>query len=210
MKSGQIVMLLLVIFIAGVCVLAVFLWQKEHTEEMRLVNEQLKTRYEETIDSLQIRIKMLETKAAVSGTLGDTLMFNLLFDEIDFLRSQVSAIAQRAMAYSGEDSVTFFIRHLGDSMFVSHYGDYEQPKTWYIAPERLGMMGRLAIAPLIRHLDSAEGFEFSQTLYALNLASQHGSVKTVTGGRLPPIAGDEGDPEAAIRAWKQWAQRYNF
>lgn len=210
MKSGHIVILLLVIFIAGISVLAVFIWQTKHAEETRLVNEQLKTRYEATIDSLQGRVKILETRTAVSGSLGDTTFLNMLFDEIDFLRRQVNVIVDSAIGFSGVDSVTFFIRKLGDSTFVSHYGDYDQPKTWYIAAEGLGMIGLPAIGPLIRHLDSASGFDLSQTLYALQLASQHRSAREITGGQMPATDQSSGTPEAAVQAWKEWARRYNL
>lgn len=199
----------MVVVVAAMVCLGMFLWAQRHAAETQAINAEQKAFFEKKIDSLSSEISQLRSQLSLPSQTRDSMYTGLLRNEITFLRKQIDVVVTAAAAAT-PDSIDFYIRHLGDSTFVSHYGDFDQPTVWNIAAERLGMMGRPAIAPLIGRLDDAQGFELSQTLYALSLAAQHESVKAVTGGEMPPTAPGQETAQASIQAWRSWAVKWKL
>lgn len=210
MRSGQIIVLVMVVLIAAMVCLGMFLWAQRHASETQAINAEQKAFFEKKVDSLHAEIDQLKGQLALPVETRDTMYTHMLRTEISFLRKQIEVVTDTAAATVGVDSIEFYVRHLGDSTFVSHYGDFDEATVWYIAAERLGMMGTPAIGPLIRHLDSARGFDLGQTLYALSLASQHESVKAITGGELPPVGPGQETAPTGVQAWRSWAAKWKL
>lgn len=189
---------------------ALSIWKAKTEEGNRRAAAEMTAKWQSQIDSLAGIVDSLKRIVPPIDNRGASEYIQLSRIAQDDLRRQVGRMTWKAHAYSGLDTVSFLIRQLGDSTFYSHYGHYDEPRIWWIAPEELGMKGLPAIRPLIAHLDSAKGFELKQTLYALLLASQHKTTKAVTKGDLPVDRAGEGDDEKAVAAWKSWAIRWGF
>lgn len=76
--------------------------------------------------------------------------------------------------------ILYYICKLKDKDFTRPYGNEEEPYTWYIAAEELGMIGKPAIPYLVKNLQTNDVYEKGLTLYALLLASQCDSVNEFT------------------------------
>jgi hypothetical protein len=167
-------------------------------------------KWQSQIDSLAGIVDSLRKVVPPADSRGVSEYFQLSRIAQDDLRRQVGRMTWKAQAYSGLDTVSFLIRQLGDSTFYSHYGHYDEPSIWWIAPEELGLKGLPAIRPLIARLDSVKGFELQQTLYALLRASQHETTEAITKGDLPIDRSGRGDASEFVAAWKKWAQKWGF
>ena len=130
--------------------------------------------------------------------------------------SGCEAAPDRAQALTGEATVTEAdrIRHhlgrLADRGNIRTYGDADNPRTWYIAAEALGEIGKPAVPALIQRLDSPDPYEVKLALYALMLASQDPALRAETGGdylRLDTVLTEEGN-ESNRRLARDWWQRY--
>lgn len=106
-----------------------------------------------------------------------------------------------------EGSVDYYISKLADKNFIKTYNeDY----IWYTAAEELGAIGKDAIAPLMKKLDTTDDYERALALYALLLASQNENVKSFTGGDYIEVNLDfdaATHPEAVAKA-KAWWEKY--
>ncbi len=191
-------------------VTAVSLWRAKTEQSNRRAAEEMTTRWEAKIDSLNVVVDSLRRLTPPSDSSGADEYIRMLRTAQDSLRRQVNRLAWTAHAYSGLDTVSFLIRQLGDSTFYSYYGHYDEPNTWWIAPEELGQIGLPAIRPLIAHLDSVNGFDLQQTFYALLLASQHETTKAITKGDMPVARSGREDTGESVAAWKKWAQQWGF
>lgn len=210
MYSGKNVVIVLgLIVLIGVGA-ALSIWKTKTEEGNRRAAAEMTAKWQSQIDSLNLVVDSLRREISRADADGAAKFVKILLNGHDILRQQIVRIAWTAHAYSGLDTVSFMIRQLGDSTFYSYYGHYDDPPTWWIAPEELGMKGLPAIRPLIAHLDSVKGFELKQTLYALLLASQHNTTKAITMGDLPTDHAGRGDSGQSVAAWKKWAQKWGF
>ncbi|MBK7142593.1 MAG: hypothetical protein IPH75_10985 [bacterium] len=196
-----------VVLVVGLIVLigvgaALSIWKAKTEEGNRRAAAEMTAKWQAQIDSLNLVVDSMRREAVPFDSSGTAKFIKRLLNGHDVLRQQIVRMAWTAQANSGLDTVSFLIRQLGDSTFYSYYGHYDDPPTWWIAPEELGMKGLPAIRPLIAHLDSVKGFELKQTLYALLLASQHKTTKAITKGDLPVDRAGGGDNRESVAAWK--------
>lgn len=104
------------------------------------------------------------------------------------LRSQLEELENRLEDFQvkeREDSIgeiLYYMSKLKDKDFTKPYGHQEEPYTWYIAAEELGVIGKPAIPYLMKNLQTNDEYEKGLTLYALLLASQHDNVNEFTKG----------------------------
>ncbi len=214
MKNGRAFSVVATLVIIGVLVIVIYLtWSPDR--EIDSVDTYTRTiaKNQRQIDSLNQQIEYLQEQLTEAPNItqgGSDDYVARLRAEIEFLRAKVRYDVTATLRQTGVDSISFFISMLGDSAFVSHYGDFDQPTTWYIASERLGMMGRPAIAPLMKSLSTAKGFALEQTLYALMLAAQNTNVTPITGGDYPqdPRFKSEYAGMSPVEAWRAWYAKY--
>lgn len=122
-------------------------------------------------------------------------------------------IADSAAAFPAqpalEDTIRFYVARLRDRSFWSTYGHQDEPRTWYIAAERLGEIGAPAVPHLIGVLGTSDAYEEMLALYALMLAVQDTALRSRTGGE--PIGFDtvlsesDNEPNRA-RALEWWTR----
>ena len=171
--------------------------------------------YQDEIDALknqvdsyqQAQYNRLQTRPGDKGS-QDSLI-KVMTDEIKFLRKQLPDIMKETIRTMGVDSVDVYIKKLGDSLFVSHYGDYVKTVTWRIAAEELGAIGKRSVPHLIGLLDTENDYELSQVLYALMLASQHNDILSFTKDDNPSNRRRiEYRDMPKSDAWKKWFEKY--
>ena len=82
---------------------------------------------------------------------------------------------------------------------------------FYESAEKLGLIGKRAVKPLIEILDSSDEYEVSQALYALRLVAQNENVLKITKG-IYPKSDDAIVPKDSIeymkKKWKEWFKRF--
>ena len=203
------ILLLGLIVLVGVGV-ALSVWKTKTEQGNRRAAEQLIARHTATVDSLTALADSLRERAQVTSAGEDTMFIFGMMRQIDTLRAQVLSAVESVRRTSGVDSISFYLRMLRDSSFYSQYGDYSEPKRWYIAPEWFGQLGADGLAPLISHLEATSGFERTQTLYALLLASQHESVSLDAQRDLPVDAANQDSTSGAVIAWQRWGSKWGY
>lgn len=112
---------------------------------------------------------------------------------------------------SPEEEAAYYVSRLADRRFVSSYGDGDNPKTWYIAAERLGEIGLPALPLLFAQLDTQNAYERMLVLYALQLATQDPLLMARTRGdyiQLETVLDPAGNAENT-RIARQWWQRHS-
>ena len=82
---------------------------------------------------------------------------------------------------------------------------------FYESAEKLGLIGKRAIKPLIEVLDSSDEYEVSQALYALRLVAQNENVIEITKG-IYPNSDEAIVPKESMeymkKEWKEWFKRF--
>ncbi|WP_404474169.1 hypothetical protein [Vreelandella venusta] len=112
---------------------------------------------------------------------------------------------------SPEEEAAYYVSRLADRRFVSSYGDGDNPKTWYIAAERLGEIGLPAVPLLFAQLATQNAYEQMLVLYALQLATQDPRLMARTRGdyiQLVTALNPAGNAENT-RIAQQWRQRHS-
>lgn len=113
---------------------------------------------------------------------------NEILKDNEKLHDQIQELEDRFVIYESEETerntgeIIYYICKLKDKDFTRPYGHEEEPYTWYIAAEELGIIGKSAIPYLIKNLQTNDVYEKGLTLYALLLASQSDSVDEFTNG----------------------------
>lgn len=112
---------------------------------------------------------------------------------------------------SPEEEAAYYVSRLADRRFVSRYGDSNNPRTWYIAAERLGQIGMPAVPLLYARLNSHDNYELMLVLYALQLATQDPVLMAKTHGDYIQLTAAL-DPSANtdnLRIAQQWWQQHS-
>lgn len=110
---------------------------------------------------------------------------------------------------SPEEEASYYVSRLSDRRFVSTYGGRDNPRTWYIAAERLGQIGLPAVPLLFARLDTHDEYELMLVLYALQLATQDPLLMANTGGsyvQLPTVLSPASNAENVVIARQWWQQ----
>lgn len=113
---------------------------------------------------------------------------NEIIKDNEKLHDQIQELEDKLVIYESVETekntgeIIYYICKLKDKDFTRPYGHEEEPYTWYIAAEELGMIGKPAIPYLIKNLQTNDVYEKGLTLYALLLASQCDSVDEFTNG----------------------------
>lgn len=118
-----------------------------------------------------------------------------------------SETSSRRSAESIREDIKYYISKLPDRDYTDTYGGEEHPKTWYIAAEALGWIGKPAVPYLIERLDSRDSYEVMMALYALQLATQDGSITWRTDGehiRLDRVLDQDSNRENRVIALNWW------
>ncbi|MBR2514991.1 MAG: hypothetical protein IKE45_13480 [Halomonas sp.] len=112
---------------------------------------------------------------------------------------------------SPEEEAAYYVSRLADRRFVSSYGDRDNPRTWYIAAERLGEIGKPAVPLLFARLNTQDEYELMLALYALQLATQDTLLMARTRGDYVQLtttldpAGNAENTQIARQWWQQHA-----
>ncbi|MGM0834378.1 MAG: hypothetical protein ACQEUK_16325 [Pseudomonadota bacterium] len=112
---------------------------------------------------------------------------------------------------SPEEKAAYYVSRLADRRFVSQYGGQDNPRTWYIAAERLGEIGLPAVPLLFARLDTTDDYELMLALYALHLATQDPLLMARTRGdyiQLPSVL-DSAANANNVRIAREWWQRHS-
>jgi hypothetical protein len=112
---------------------------------------------------------------------------------------------------SPEEKAAYYVSRLADRRFVSRYGDRDNPRTWYIAAERLGEIGLPAVPLLFTRLNTTDDYELMLALYALQLATQDPLLMVRTRGdyvQLPAVLDPAANAEN-VRIARQWWQQHS-
>lgn len=110
---------------------------------------------------------------------------------------------------SPEDEAAYYVSRLADTRFVSSYGDSDNPRTWYIAAERLGEIGLPAVPLLFAQLSTQNEYERMLVLYALQLATQDPLLMARTRGdyiQLVTVLDPAGNTENTRIAQQWWRE----
>lgn len=110
---------------------------------------------------------------------------------------------------SPEEEAAYYVSRLADRRFVSSYGDRDNPRTWYIAAERLGEIGKPAVPLLFARLNTQDEYELMLVLYALQLATQDPMLMVRTRDdyiQLRTTLDPAGNAENARIAQQWWQQ----
>ncbi|RUO26040.1 hypothetical protein CWE09_04755 [Aliidiomarina minuta] len=121
-----------------------------------------------------------------------------------------SEISSRRSAESIEEDIKYYISKLPDRDYTDTYGGEEHPKTWYIAAEALGWIGKPAVPHLMQRLNSRDPYEVMLALYALQLATQDGDITWRTNGeyiRLGTVLDEGYNYENRVIA-REWWRRH--
>ncbi|RME31869.1 MAG: hypothetical protein D6800_00380 [Candidatus Zixiibacteriota bacterium] len=195
---------------AGVYVWVNHTWEERYDDA---VTDVVST-YQWQVDSLSNRIEVLNQELMRSiraehqkPTLDE--YGKAMANEIHWLRAQLTRLVKQTVREAGVDPIRFYLSKLGDSTFVSHYGDFDKPLVFRIAAEELGEIGKPAIPPLIGMLDTTTGYTHRQVLYALLLAAQHNNVVAFTRGDYPPDKRRKEYQGIPIeQGWHMWFDKY--
>ncbi len=123
------------------------------------------------------RIEELEKQLAELSSLSEDMQVQL--SELDTINNLDE---NEPLNYDELGNILFYISKLKDKDFVRPYGHEEEPYTWYISAEELGLIGKPAIPYLIKNLETKDMYEKAVTLYALLLASQDEEIFDLTNG----------------------------
>lgn len=110
---------------------------------------------------------------------------------------------------SPEEKAAYYVSRLADRRFVSQYGGQDNPRTWYIAAERLGEIGLPAVPLLFTRLNTTDDYELMLALYALQLATQDPLLMARTRGdyiQLPTVLDATANAENVRIARHWWLQ----
>lgn len=111
---------------------------------------------------------------------------------------------------SPEEEAAYYVSRLADRRFVSRYGDRNNPRTWYIAAERLGQIGLPAVPLLFARLATRDDYELMLVLYALQLATQDPQLMARTGSDYIQLTAalDASANTQNLRIARQWWQQH--
>lgn len=120
-----------------------------------------------------------------------------------------SETSSRRSEESIKEDIKYYISKLPDREYTDTYGGEEHKKTWYIAAEALGWIGKPAVPHLMERLDSRDSYEVMLALYALQLATQDGAITWQTSGeyiRLSNVLNERYNSENRVIARNWWRQ----
>lgn len=132
------------------------------------------------------------------------------------LHEQIQELEDKLTMYESVETegnigeIIYYICKLKDKDFTKPYGHEEEPYTWYIAAEELGIIGKPAIPYLIKNIETNDVYEKGVTLYALLLASQSDNVKEFTNGEYieAGLSFSPEDQKEFVKSAIEWWEKY--
>lgn len=152
-----------------------------------------------TVHELSTQVITLETNLSNSKTLLNQATTRLA--ELENQHKQIENLL-----------VDYYIDKLRDTTYIDIYNE---EYIYYIAPERLGQIGKAAIPKLIDQLQTSDDYERALALYGLLLASQHDNVKEIVGDDYIPTHLDfdarnhPAQVEKALAWWEKYQSAFN-